>query len=99
MTIRYAHSGFATRSASPSAPMRTARSKPSSARSTMRLLRSSSTRTCGWACWKVAVSGAITQAPKVVGALTRSVPEGCARSRSTEVSAQRTCSSTRLASS
>ena len=65
----------------------------------MLLLRFSSTRTCGCACWNVAANGAMTHAPKVVGALTRSVPEGDARSRSTEVSAQRTCSSTRLASS
>ncbi|MOA02595.1 hypothetical protein D3C78_1220520 [compost metagenome] len=79
--------------------MRIARSMPSSTRSTIRLVRSSSTRTSGQCCKNVAVSGAITQPPNEVGALTRKVPAGAVRNRSTELSAIETCSSTRFASS
>ena len=65
----------------------------------MRFVKSSSTRTSGQACRKEAVSGAIMLAPKETGALTRSVPAGASRNRSTERSAFATCSSTRRASS
>lgn len=73
--------------------------EPSSTRSTIRLVRSSSTRTAGQTCRKVAVRGAITLAPNEVGALTRRVPAGASRSRSTALSAMETCSITRFASS
>ncbi len=43
--------------------------------------------------------GAITLAPNEVGALTRRVPAGASRSRSTALSAMETCSITRFASS
>lgn len=55
--------------------------------------------TAGQACRKVAVRGAITLAPNEVGALTRRVPAGASRSRSTALSAMETCSITRFASS
>ncbi len=54
-------------------PIRTARSKPSATRSTLRFARLSSTSTAGWSSLKRARSGRTRLCPKVVGALSREV--------------------------
>ena len=87
-----------TAAAAPPPPvMATARpgstSKPSSIRSTRRLLRSSSMFNCG-ARSRPAAAAPARSLPQVVGALTRSRPRGCTCRPATSASACCTCSST-----
>ena len=58
------------------APMRTARSKPSSTRSTTRSESSTSKRICGWRAANAAIAGARWRVPKVAEQVSRSVPRG-----------------------
>ncbi len=60
----------------PVSPTRTARSKPSSTRSTTRSESSTSKRICGWRAANAAIAGARWRAANVAEQVRRSVPRG-----------------------
>ena len=76
ITVLIEHRRRAIRVDSGSVPKRTARSKPSSMRSTRRSSKETSIVTAGWAAANSARIGETNVTPKWTGTLTRTVPRG-----------------------